>query len=65
MTEEVKSLIDFAATLVEVLALLVGNFAPAAPLVKLVLCSIALTSVTWRYLNNRKLMKEMQHVEPQ
>lgn len=65
MTEAVKSLIDIAVTLAEALGLLVGNLEPAAPLVKLVLCSIALTSVTWRFLNDRKLSKENQDVEPQ
>ncbi|MEW6051056.1 MAG: hypothetical protein AB1644_08375 [Candidatus Zixiibacteriota bacterium] len=63
MNENVKALIDFAATVAEVLALFVASFAPVAPLVKLGLCSFALTSMTLRFIANRKRMKEDNHVE--
>lgn len=62
MNEGVKVTIDFASTLVEVLPLVVASFASVAPVVKLVLYGIALTSMTWRFVTNRKNTKENQSV---
>lgn len=63
MSDDVKTLIDFAATVTEVVALFVASFAPVAPLVKFGLCMIILTSMTLRFIANRKHLKENNHVE--
>lgn len=54
MSDEVKTLIDFAGTGAEALAVVVASFAPVAPLVKLGLCTIVLASMTLRYITNWK-----------
>ncbi len=63
MNEEVKSLIEFAQTMVEVLAIVLVSFAPTAPLVKLTLSAIPLTSMAARYFRNRLNKKGLDHVE--
>lgn len=58
MSEEIKSLIDFAGTGAEALAVLVASFAPVAPIVKLGLCTIVLAFMTLRFINNWKNRKK-------
>jgi len=65
MKASVKPLVDFATTVVEALPLFVVSFEPAAPFIKLSLYGIAFASTTWRYLSNRKRMKENHDVQQQ